>query len=276
MHLGDAGHELPRLPHPRLRCDRGVARSRSRRLDEALALHADAADPGRARPAGHDRPHVAGRVHRLLQRAARRQRARLSRLRMRARHDAGAWKKPTAASSTRRSTAFRWDRSASASAISTGPGIVGRFRHRPAAALHRGQPREPHMRPSSNGLSADYGTSILVAEVDARGLPKATSRSSKSTRCVTRTGDREPLTRLSAPRCHAPIPNSWRLRPSMSASLKPTARRNGARRATLIEQCRGLSGANPVLYDFYLKRIAHLESDPSGADWNGRLEPAAA
>ena len=42
----------------------------------------------------------------------------------------------------------------------------------------------------------------------------------------------------------------------------------------LIEQCRGLSGANPVLYDFYLKRIAHLESHPSSADWGGRLEPA--
>ena len=42
----------------------------------------------------------------------------------------------------------------------------------------------------------------------------------------------------------------------------------------LIEQARALSGANPVLYDLYLQRIAHFEAHPSGGNWTGGFAPA--
>ncbi|HXJ01905.1 MAG TPA: adenylate/guanylate cyclase domain-containing protein [Micropepsaceae bacterium] len=46
---------------------------------------------------------------------------------------------------------------------------------------------------------------------------------------------------------------------------------NGARAA--VAHCRALSGANPVLYDFYLQRIDHYEANPPASDWNGVLMP---
>ena len=49
--------------------------------------------------------------------------------------------------------------------------------------------------------------------------------------------------------------------------------RNWSQARNLIAQCRALSGANPVLYDFYLHRIAHYEANPPAADWNGILMP---
>jgi adenylate cyclase len=37
----------------------------------------------------------------------------------------------------------------------------------------------------------------------------------------------------------------------------------------LIAQARTLSGANPLLYDLYLKRIAHFERHPPSGNWSG-------
>lgn len=42
----------------------------------------------------------------------------------------------------------------------------------------------------------------------------------------------------------------------------------------LIEQCRALSGASPLLYELYLVRIAYLEAHPPGEGWNGVFRPA--
>jgi adenylate cyclase len=47
-----------------------------------------------------------------------------------------------------------------------------------------------------------------------------------------------------------------------------------AKARTLIAQCRSLSGANPVLYDLYLQRIEHYETDPPPANWDGIFTPA--
>ena len=35
------------------------------------------------------------------------------------------------------------------------------------------------------------------------------------------------------------------------------------------QEAQTLSGANPVLYDLYLKRIAHFSAHPPAPDWNG-------
>ena len=41
----------------------------------------------------------------------------------------------------------------------------------------------------------------------------------------------------------------------------------------LIAQCRRLSGANQILYDLHLARIAYYETHPPGADWDGAFRP---
>lgn len=48
------------------------------------------------------------------------------------------------------------------------------------------------------------------------------------------------------------------------------AREWGKTRA-LIEQCRQLSGASPLLYELYLARIAWYEANPPGENWNGAV-----
>jgi adenylate cyclase len=45
--------------------------------------------------------------------------------------------------------------------------------------------------------------------------------------------------------------------------------REWAKARALIAQARTLSGANPMLYDLYLKRIEQLERHPPGGDWSG-------
>jgi len=50
------------------------------------------------------------------------------------------------------------------------------------------------------------------------------------------------------------------------------ARQWGKARA-LIEQCRALSGSNPILYELYLDRIAYFERQPPAEDWDGVFRP---
>ncbi len=43
----------------------------------------------------------------------------------------------------------------------------------------------------------------------------------------------------------------------------------------LIAQARTLSGANPMLYDLYARRLAYLERNPPGSEWSGVLSVSA-
>jgi len=45
--------------------------------------------------------------------------------------------------------------------------------------------------------------------------------------------------------------------------------REWSKARALVAQARNLSGANPMLYDLYLKRIDHLERHPPGGNWSG-------
>ncbi len=49
--------------------------------------------------------------------------------------------------------------------------------------------------------------------------------------------------------------------------------RQWAKTRALIEQCRALSGPDPILYDLYLDRIAYFESYPPAEDWDGVFRP---
>ena len=158
--------------------------------------------------------------------------------------------------------------------VSTGPGIVGDF----------GTERQPHFTVVSRAsqhaaelerLSVDYGTSILVAE-STRAAAESEFAFLEIDAVPTKTGDREPLHALVGTPVSRANPRFLALKAFHEQIFEAYRAQEWAKARALIEQCRGLSGANPVLYDFYLKRIAHLESDPSGANWSGRLETTAA
>jgi adenylate cyclase len=158
--------------------------------------------------------------------------------------------------------------------ISTGPGIVGDF----------GTDHVPHFTVASRAsqhaselerLSADYGTSILVAE-STRLAAESEFAFLEIDAIRTRRGDREPLHALVGTPVSRANPKFLALKAFHERIFEAYRAKDWGKARELIEQCRGLSGANPVLYDFYLKRISHLESDPSGADWGDRLEPNAA
>ena len=156
--------------------------------------------------------------------------------------------------------------------ISTGPGIVGDF----------GTDSQPHFtvagRASAHASelekqSSDYGTSILVAE-STRMMAESDFAFLEVDAVSTKNGGREPLHALVGTPVSRANPKFLALKAFHERIFQAYRAREWDKARELIEQCRGLSGANPVLYDFYLKRIAHLESHPSSADWGGRFEPA--
>ena len=112
-------------------------------------------------------------------------------------------------------------------------------------------------------LSADYGTSILVAK-STRAAAESEFAFLEIDAVLTRSGDREPLHALVGTPVSRANPKFLALKAFHERIFEAYRAKEWAKARELIEQCRGLSGANPVLYDFYLKRIAHLESDPSG------------
>jgi adenylate cyclase len=158
--------------------------------------------------------------------------------------------------------------------VSTGPGIVGDF----------GTDRQPHFTVVSRAsqhaaelerLSVDYGTSILVAE-STRAAAESEFAFLEIDAVPTKAGGREPLHALVGTPVSRANPKFLALKAFHERIFEAYRAKEWGQARELIEQCRGLSGANPVLYDFYLKRIAHLESDPTGANWSGRLETTAA
>ena len=157
--------------------------------------------------------------------------------------------------------------------ISTGAGIVGDF----------GTDRQPHFTVAGRAslhaselerLSGDYGTSILVAEA-TRAMAESEFAFLEVDAVPTKSG-REPLFALVGTPVSRANPKFLALKAFHERIFEAYRAGDWDKARGLIEQCRGLSGANPVLYDFYLKRIAYLESHPSSADWNGRFEPVPA
>ena len=158
--------------------------------------------------------------------------------------------------------------------ISTGAGIVGDF----------GTDMQPHFtvaaRASQHAAeleqqSAAYGTSILVAEA-TRAMAESEFAFLEVDTVESKAGGREPLYALVGTPVSRANPKFLALKAFHERIFEAYRAGDWGKARELIEQCRGLSGANPVLYDFYLKRIADLESKPSSADWSGRFEAASA
>jgi len=151
--------------------------------------------------------------------------------------------------------------------LNTGPGIVGDFgtdEQPDYAAVGKtaalaGQLEE---------LSGNYGSAILAGaatqaqaersfaflEVDL--LPRGL-------------GDPVPLFALLGTPLSRANPKFMALKSFHEHIFQAYRAQEWAKARNLIAQCRSLSGANPVLYDLYLQRIAHYESHPPAANWNG-------
>ena len=158
--------------------------------------------------------------------------------------------------------------------ISTGPGIVGDF----------GTDRQPHFTVAARASvhaaelerqSAVYGTSILVAE-STRAMAESEFAFLEVDAIETRAGERAPLYALVGTPVSRANPKFLALKAFHERIFEAYRAGEWEKARGLIEQCRGLSGANPVLYDFYLNRIARLESEPSSANWSGKFEAASA
>ena len=156
--------------------------------------------------------------------------------------------------------------------LSTGTGIVGDFGtdHLPhftvagRASLHAAELER---------LSGDYGTSILVAE-STRSIAESDFAFLEVDVEPMQAGNQQPLYALLGTPVSRANPKFIALKAFHEHIFQAYRAGEWDKARGLIEQCRGLSGANPVLYDFYLKRISHLESHPAGANWTGRLQPA--
>ena len=158
--------------------------------------------------------------------------------------------------------------------ISTGPGIVGDF----------GTDKHPHFTVAGHASlhacelerqSSYYGTSILVAE-STRAMAESEFAFLEVDSVETKSGEKAPLYALVGTPVSRANPKFLALKAFHERIFEAYRAGEWEKAKGLIEQCRGLSGANPVLYDFYLKRIALLESQPSSADWSGRFEAASA
>ena len=156
--------------------------------------------------------------------------------------------------------------------VSTGAGIVGDF----------GTARQPMFTAAAPAamqsaelerLSQHYAVSVLVAS-STHGAAENDFAFLEVDVVRTKSGEPQPIYALIGSPVSRANPKFLALKAFHERIFDAYRAREWAAARTLIEQCRGLSGANPVLYDLYLERIARLELDPTRADWSGRLEPA--
>jgi adenylate cyclase len=156
--------------------------------------------------------------------------------------------------------------------VSTGLAIVGDF----------GTDRQPHFTAAARAsahalelerLSQNYGTSILVAESTC-ALAESDFAFLEVDMMSANSKDRQALYALIGTPVSRANPKFLALKAFHERIFEAYRAGEWAQARMLIEQCRSLSGANPVLYDYYLKRIDHLESRPPSADLNGMFEPA--
>jgi len=122
-------------------------------------------------------------------------------------------------------------------------------------------------------LSAQYGTSVIVADATRQAAERGFAFLEVDYIAAGARG--EPI------KLHALLGNPvMRASPKFRAMLTfhehifhslRAQQWNKARE--LIEQCRRLSGASQKLYDLYLSRIALLQQNPPGREWDGAFRP---
>jgi adenylate cyclase len=150
--------------------------------------------------------------------------------------------------------------------IATGPAILGDFGTR--AAPHLAAVGAPAKRADSLAhLCGVYGASILAGPAMARKAGRSFAFLPVD-RCADAEGQVSALLGFPA------NPKFVALKSFHAHIFDALHARNWKQAKALVTQCRALSQANPVLYDFYLQRIAQLQANPPPDQWNGALLPA--
>jgi adenylate cyclase len=154
--------------------------------------------------------------------------------------------------------------------IDTGPGIVGNFgsEEQPDyAAVGRSASRAEALA----RLSAEYGAAILAgpatrdgAEAGFAFLPLDILPDERHAFA--------PLCALLGPPLSRANPKFLALKSFHEHIFEACQTQQWGEARKLIAQARGLSEANPVLYELYLQRIAHYEAQ-GAADWRGFIAP---
>jgi adenylate cyclase len=151
--------------------------------------------------------------------------------------------------------------------IDTGEAIMGNFgtEDRPAYRALSGAAEQAD---AFEKLSARYGTSILVGAA-TRGLVEEhladkTFAFLEVDHLTLASGESAPLFALLGSPLSRANPKFLALKAFHDRIFEAYRAHEWERARALIAQARALSGANPVLYDLYLKRIADFESRPPG------------
>ena len=155
--------------------------------------------------------------------------------------------------------------------IETGPAILGDFGTRESPHLAAvGVPAE--RADSLERLCGAYGAAILAGPTIAkRAEPKFALL--QVDRHAAAGGPASAVCALLAPPLFHGNPKFVALKSFHRHIFEALNARNWKQARTFIVQCRALSEANPVLYDFYLQRIAAFQANPPPEDWNGALLP---
>jgi adenylate cyclase len=150
--------------------------------------------------------------------------------------------------------------------VSTGEGIVGDFgtEGRPAYTVVGHAAARAH---TLETLSADYGTAILA---DAKTQEHADANFAfLEADLMNQDGAMQPLFTLTGNRFARSNPKFMAVKVFHDRIFAAYRAREWEKARGLIAQAQALSGANPVLYDVYMKRIAHFLEHPPSSDWDG-------
>jgi adenylate cyclase len=126
---------------------------------------------------------------------------------------------------------------------------------------------------ASERLSGPYGAAILAGP----GIERQAERSFAFLQVDLRAdgeGAVSPVCALLGPPLSHGNPKFVALKSFHAHIFEALKARNWKQAQNLVAQCRALSQANPVLYDFYLQRIAEFQLNPPPENWNGTLLPA--
>jgi adenylate cyclase len=157
--------------------------------------------------------------------------------------------------------------------LSTGSAIFGDFGtdDEPHYAVVGGPVDTAH---ALERLSAAYGAEILASHATWRAADRSFAFLEVD-QFADAGGKALPICALLGPPLSRAHPKFLALKSFHGHIFDAFRARDWNQARTLVAQCRVLSEANPVLYDFYLDRITHYEANPPPSDWSGTLMPPA-
>jgi len=155
--------------------------------------------------------------------------------------------------------------------VNTGVAVVGDFGS-DAVPNYCVAGRATELAGEIEQLSANYGAAILVGEA-TRAMAESKFAFLEVDIVISKGDEPAPLFALLGTPVSRANPKFLALKESHERAFEAYRARDWKKARALIAECRTLSGANPMLYDLYLKRIDHLESHPPDQDWNGVFNP---